>query len=302
MSALPLSVPELQPGASAPDPAVPAGPRTSLSPSRASDFMTCPLLYRFRVLDRLPEAPSPAAVRGTVVHQVLEDLFGLPRAERTVERAVALVPTAWAALLEQAPDTIDMFDSPDEVAAWLQSATPLLHKYFELEDPTGFEPAERELRVETDAGSTASCCAGSSTASTSRRRPDPGRGLQDRPGAVTRVRGRRRCSRCGSTRSCCGGSTGVLPSLLQLIYLGSGEMVRYEPDEADLRATERKIGALWTAITRATDTGDWRPSPSRLCDWCDHRAICPAWGGTPPPLPVEPAPALLPSEEPEPLG
>jgi len=53
------------------DPAVPAGtsveagtsvpagtadPGTvpSLSPSRASDFMTCPLLYRFRVIDRLP--------------------------------------------------------------------------------------------------------------------------------------------------------------------------------------------------------------------------------------------------------
>ena len=32
-------------------------------------------------------------------------------------------------------------------------------------------------------------------------------------------------------------------------------------------------------------TGDWRPIPSKLCDWCDHRAICPAWGGTPPPLP-----------------
>ena len=301
MSALPLSVPELQPGASAPDPAVPAGPRTSLSPSRASDFMTCPLLYRFRVLDRLPEAPSPAAVRGTVVHQVLEDLFGLPRAERTVERAVALVPTAWAALLEQAPDTIDMFDSPDEVAAWLQSATPLLHKYFELEDPTDFDPAERELRVETTlpdglvlrgfvdrldtngAGQT--------------RVVDYKTGRAPTPGFEQKALFQMRFYALVLWRS-----TGVLPSLLQLIYLGSGEMVRYEPDEADLRATERKIGALWTAITRAYDTGDWRPSPSRLCDWCDHRAICPAWGGTPPPLPVEPAPALLPSEEPEPLG
>ena len=51
----------------------------ALSPSRASDFMNCPLLYRFRVVDRLPEAPSPAATRGTVVHTVLERLFDLPR-------------------------------------------------------------------------------------------------------------------------------------------------------------------------------------------------------------------------------
>jgi putative RecB family exonuclease len=28
-----------------------------------------------------------------------------------------------------------------------------------------------------------------------------------------------------------------------------------------------------------------RPSPGPLCEWCDHKALCPAWGGTPPPLP-----------------
>ena len=78
---------------------------------------------------------------------------------------------------------------------------------------------------------------------------------------------------------------GVVPTMLQLVYLGNRELLRYSPDEADLLATERKVKALWTAIERAATTGDWRPSPSKLCDWCDHRAICPAWGGTPPPLP-----------------
>ncbi|MDQ2781834.1 MAG: exodeoxyribonuclease V subunit beta, partial [Actinomycetota bacterium] len=76
-----------------------------------------------------------------------------------------------------------------------------------------------------------------------------------------------------------------IPQLLQLVYLGNREVLRYSPDESDLLATERKVKALWAAIERAAATGDWRPSPSRLCDWCDHRALCPAWGGTPPPLP-----------------
>lgn len=53
----------------------PAMAPASLSPSRASDFMQCPLLYRFRVIDRLPEKPSEAATRGTLVHSVLERLF-----------------------------------------------------------------------------------------------------------------------------------------------------------------------------------------------------------------------------------
>ena len=76
----------------------------SLSPSRASDFMACPLLYRFRVIDKLPERPSPAAVRGTVVHSALERLFDLPAASRTLEAAAALIGPSWEALLLERPE------------------------------------------------------------------------------------------------------------------------------------------------------------------------------------------------------
>jgi putative RecB family exonuclease len=65
-------------------------------------------------------------------------------------------------------------------------------------------------------------------------------------------------------------------------------VLRYEPDEADLRATQRKVEALWQAIRRAMDTGEWRPRAGRLCDWCDHKERCPEFGGTPPPLPAAP--------------
>ncbi len=79
---------------------------------------------------------------------------------------------------------------------------------------------------------------------------------------------------------------GVIPAMLQLVYLGNSEIMRYVPDEQDLLATERKVEAIWHAIRRAEETGDWRPNPSRLCDWCAHHALCPAFGGTPPPLPA----------------
>ncbi|MQA24237.1 MAG: PD-(D/E)XK nuclease family protein, partial [Micromonosporaceae bacterium] len=61
----------------------------SLSPSRAADFKTCPLLYRFRTIDRLPERPTPDQARGTLVHAVLERLFDAPAADRTLEHAAA---------------------------------------------------------------------------------------------------------------------------------------------------------------------------------------------------------------------
>src|SRR5687767_4465285 len=72
--------------------------RPSLSPSRAADFKTCPLLYRVRTIDRLPERKSLAAVRGTLVHSVLEQLYDLPPAGRTVEAARELVAPAWEEL------------------------------------------------------------------------------------------------------------------------------------------------------------------------------------------------------------
>ena len=78
---------------------------------------------------------------------------------------------------------------------------------------------------------------------------------------------------------------GEVPTVLQLMYLATGVVLRYEPDEADLRAMERKVDALWQAIQRALDSGDWRPNRSALCGWCAHQSLCPAWGGTPPPLP-----------------
>src|SRR6478736_879504 len=80
----------------------------ALSPSRAADFMSCPMLYRFRVIDKLPSPPTKATARGTLVHAVLERLFDLPASERTVEAAVGLVASEWERLAEEEPAMLDL--------------------------------------------------------------------------------------------------------------------------------------------------------------------------------------------------
>ncbi|BBJ45004.1 hypothetical protein SSPO_077220 [Streptomyces antimycoticus] len=118
--------------------------------------MRCPLLYRFRVIDKLPEKPSAAATRGTVVHAVLERLFDAPAAERTSPRARAMVPGEWDRLLAAKPELAELFQeedgapAPDRLAEWLTGAQTLVDQWFSLEDPTRLEPAERELFVETE--------------------------------------------------------------------------------------------------------------------------------------------------------
>ena len=303
----------------------------SLSPSRASDFMSCPLLYRFRVIDRLPERPSRAATRGTLVHAVLEALFDLPSHERTLHRANGLLPESWQRLLDQDESLQQLFeeDGPDHegdpepsavpvvpgepaadarrvavesgppepvsepVAAFLAEAEDLLGRYFTLEDPSRLEPAERELLVSVPLTSGLLL-----------------RGIVDRIDVAPSGQVRVVDYKTGPAPSevfeakalfqmkfyalVLWRLRGTIPAMLQLVYLGGeGTLMRYQPEERDLLATERKLDALWRAIERAYESREFLPNPSRLCSWCDYKSLCPAFDGTPPPLPDPlPVPAM----------
>lgn len=256
--------------------------KRAISPSRAADYMQCPLLYRFRVIDRLPEPPSAAAARGTLVHAVLERLFDVEAADRTLEHAHSLLAPQWEALVESEPELASLVDG--ELGDWLRPARTLVAKWFALEDPTRLEPAERELYVEAEVDGLTL------------------RGYVDRLDVAPTGEMRVVDYKTGRSPSALfeakalfqmkfyalvlWRTRGEIPRLLQLVYLGNGEIVRYSPDERELLATERKIKALWDAIARSASTGDWRPSRSRLCSWCSHQALCPQFGGTVPPLPA----------------
>lgn len=255
--------------------------------------MQCPLLYRFRVIDKLPEKPSEAATRGTLVHAVLERLFDAPAADRTAPRARALIPGQWDRLLESKPELTELFAGDaggERLTRWLGEAERLVERWFSLEDPTRLEPAERELFVETELESGLRL-----------------RGVIDRvdvaPSGEVRIVDYKtgKAPRPEYSEGPLFQMTfyalviwrlkGVVPRRLQLVYLGSGDVLTYDPVVADLERVERKLLALWDAIALATETGDWRPRPTKLCGWCDHQSVCPEFGGTPPvyPLSVRPA-------------
>ena len=261
----------------------------ALSPSRAGDFMTCPLLYRFRTIDRLPEPPSPDAVRGTVVHKVLEDLFDLPAGRAHPRAGRATCWSRWEGLLEAEPELAEMFVGAERRAArtsqtWLALVPEVLDRYFTLEDPRRLEPAERELYVEALLDSRLLL-----------------RGFVDRidvaPDGPIRVVDYKTGRSPGELFEAKAlfqmkfyalviwRTRGVVPAMLQLIYLGNGEMLRYVPDEPTCSPPSARSRRSGRRSAGRGATGDWRPSPSRLCDWCAHQAICPEFGGTPPPLP-----------------
>lgn len=271
----------------------PPTPRPALSPSRATDFKQCPLLYRFRAIDRLPEATSAAQLRGSVVHAALEQLYGLPAGLRSPDTARSLVQRAWHQMVAAEPELAGELD-PGQPTQLLEDARALVSGYYRLEDPTRFDPQCCEQRVEVELAD-GTLLRGYidriDVAATGELRvvdyktgkaPPAARALAEFKAmfqmkfyAVALFRSR-----------------GVPPTRLRLIYLADGQLLDYSPDRDELLRFEKTLMAIWRAIQSAGETGDFRPNPSRLCDWCPHQQRCPAFGGTPPPYPgwpTEPA-------------
>ncbi len=271
---------------SLPAPTTLVGQATSLSPSRAADFQQCPLLYRFRVIDKIPEKPSSAATRGTLVHAVLDKIFDEPCHNRTADRAIEQIQPRWDELLHQDPELLELFPEaePEVLAQWLTSAEALIQRWFTLEDPTRLEPAEREffIQCELESGLTLRGFVDRLDISPAGdlRIVDYKTGKSPNAGYEQKALFQMKFYALVMWRT-----HGNIPKLLQLVYLGDGKILRYSPTESDLEATERKILAIWAAIREATASGQWLPKSSRLCDWCSYRALCPAWGGVLPELP-----------------
>ena len=257
--------------------------RPALSPSRAGDFKQCPLLYRFRAIDRLPEPTSVAQLRGSLVHEALAQLYALPAAQRLQETALGLVEPAW----DQMATTVEHGLDSGRLSTLMDEARALLVSYYQLEDPTRFEPdaCEQRVEVELDDGT-------------------PLRGFVDRidvaPTGEIRVIDYKTGKAPPAARELAEFKAmfqlkfyavvllrlrGTVPTLLRLLYLADNQVLDYSPDHDELLRFEKTLTAIWRAIESAGANGNFRPNPSRLCDWCAHQAHCPAYGGSPPPYP-----------------
>jgi putative RecB family exonuclease len=255
----------------------------ALSPSRAGDFKQCPLMFRLRVVDRVPEPPSPAATLGTLVHAVLEELFNLPADQRTPESAHAALEPRWRQMLANDPPLALLHSDDRAEAAWLDEGRSRLTTYFTLENPARLEPDSREEFVEyqlpdgpllrgvidrVDVAPDGSIrIVDYKTGKTPPERFAAKEQFQMRFYAllVERLRGRR-------------------PALLQLLFLRDGGTIVLHPTQADLEKVELEVRALWDDITAAARSGEFRTRTSKLCDWCSFKELCPEFGGNPPPL------------------
>lgn len=237
-----------------------------------NDFTNCPQLYKYRAIDQLPEPPSIDAERGKLIHAVLEDLFELPSQSRTFESAIELLPQKWSAQLERTPELAALVLDEKE---WFDRAQSLLTNYFSLEKPSTFESTYRELHLERDISDEIylhGYVDRLDIAPTGEVRiVDYKTGKSPKPGWEEKALFQLRVYALLYWQN-----EGVLPRLLQLIYLGDSKIVKSEPNEAQLKSTEKILKNIGAEILTAIEQNDFPTKKSRLCDWCFFKAICPA--------------------------
>jgi putative RecB family exonuclease len=251
----------------------------TLSPSKITAFTNCPLAFRFSVVERLPEPPSPAALKGTLVHRALELLFSeCPRGSRSRAAAQRALDTAWAELT--AGDELRYLGLDEaETAAFLVDARVLVDRYLELEDPDDVNAVGLELNLSTDLDGV-----------TVRGIIDRLDELEDGSLAVVDYK-TGRAPRTEQSKSrlsgvqmyalMCEAELGRRPSVVRLLYLRDRIVISAVPTDQAMRGTRQRALGVWSAIERACREDDFRPNPSSLCRFCAFQAHCPAFGGDP---------------------
>lgn len=123
-----------------------------LSPSRANDFVNCPKAFYYKTIERRPTRNTVVNTRGTLAHDALEELFQLPREERTVPRAQSFVEPAWEKIRNR--DSYKNMVEPGsrEEQEMFEYAREMVANYFKIENPQAFDAGRLEYHAQADLG------------------------------------------------------------------------------------------------------------------------------------------------------
>lgn len=246
----------------------------NLSPSRASQFKTCPKQFKFANIDKIKEPTTEVQAKGTTVHQALEDLFDLPPEERNTEKLHNLFREAWTKVRGN-DEHHNLFSSVEEEREWGLDGLKLLNNYMSIEDPTSFEPLERERWVR---GSIEDLNL---------------RGILDRmdrnnKGELVIVdykSGKAPLAKYKEPRFFAlklyalliQKELGEMPSELKLIYLKNSTIHTLKVSQESLDQVKIEVLEIWNNIKIAFETNEFPATKNTLCDWCYYKPICPVF-------------------------
>jgi putative RecB family exonuclease len=248
----------------------------SLSPSRLSDFQTCPRRYQHGSIERLPQPASYASAKGRFVHYVFERLFLLERDLRTIERAREFVTPAIEEILS---DEVRLDIGLDEamLAKLLNETESILVRYFKMEDPTKVLSEGVELRLGVDVNGTPLY----GILDRLDRDPDGSLTIVDyKTGALpNRNYDSKTFANTELYAALCEAKLGERPSTIRLMYVAHGQSIERNVTDVVVKARANAATGAWTKINRYYEDGDFPATPSsNACRFCAFKDLCRSQG------------------------
>ena len=252
----------------------------NLSPSRASQFKTCPKQFKFANVDKLKEPTNEVQAKGTAVHQALEDLFELPKEDRDTEKLHNLFRAAWTKV-RRTDEHHNLFSSVDEEREWGVDGLKLLNNYMSMEDPKSFDPLERERWVR-------------GTIEDLNLRGILDRMDRNQNGELIIVdykSGKAPAEKYKEPRFFAlklyalliRDELGITPIELKLIYLKNSTIHTLKVDNKMLDEVKIEILDIWSDIKLAFEENNFPATKNALCkNWCYYKPICPVFNDNAP--------------------
>ena len=249
--------------------------RRRMSVSTAQSIESCPARWAVALVLPRIEDPFGAAELGIVTHQVFEDLFRLPAAERTLDTARDIV----AGLAEAHPDLQGPPAGDVEATRrWRDEIDRRIVGLWRIEDPTEVDVVATEQRIKV-------VVAGVPFVAVIDRvdrnwdqvkvklndykaglaRP-PNLFFSDHHGEQLRLYALAWAAHMG----------GPLPAAAQVYYVAHGKARKI--GLAGKKLTEASDGLVraWERMQRFAETAAFPTKPSALCGWCPLAQVCPA--------------------------
>jgi putative RecB family exonuclease len=248
-------------------PAKPALPKR-VSYSQMSLYQQCGLKYFFSYIDGWREPPTSALAGGSITHEIVEHLYRLEPAERTVENALALLREHGPRMLKQTE-----YQPFAEDNKMKHSVREAVENLFKVENPQEVvvqpEHLEMELNVVINGVNFFGkvdrfTVDGVNRVTDYKTGKSPGRFIDDKLAQPYLY--------------ALGFKTqhDIDVDEVELIFLNAQEVVRRPADIGLVTSMGEQLATMRANSERDVSQSAWDARVSRLCDYCAFQKVCPA--------------------------
>lgn len=247
-------------------------PPPYLSASSIFTFLQCPMKYKFSRIDGMKEDPTEATLLGNFVHDVLEDLYNSPSEERTLGLAKSLARLQWDLKWEEQmrPWVPESRFTHIRWSAWW-----CIENLWKLENPQEIEPdgCETELNVSiagvpikgfVDRWSKNDDGKIIVTDYKSGKTPRPQYQEDKYVQLIIYALGLEEMN-LGEV------------SEIELLFLKDGDRLRRSITSDDRQKVVELVSSVKSNIDKRCETNEFETKPTKLCNWCSFKPICPYW-------------------------